>query len=326
MNEKTIAVATQTGDKAEGNLANPNADLRVGSIVAWFQPQYANSSGFHDFKGSGFEVDVTGKVLALSLTELHEIEDDTDSTNDLVSAAKMGHEGPHRIEVIDEICRFFDVDHPGEITEAQLSAVRAAHPAENPKASDSVAPQDRGQTAADVAAGQGCGHGLVHGRAPVMTVEQHANVFYAYLARLSLEQLRAVVSAQEASWFAAANYGNSGQLQAQEESQEAVQRAMGKMLGSDVANIESIIGRNAQLIGENAPADGESVANNPNFFFYVLGANNHLRAAFDRQDEVNEYAKRDARFQVLHRSEVAERFPDQYRGTHREKKAGESSH
>jgi len=98
-------------------------------------------------------------------------------------------------------------------------------------------------------------------KTPLMTAEQHASIFYAYLARLSHEQLRAVVSSQEAAWFAAVNYGNSGQLQAGKESQEAVQHAVARMLPSDVANIESIIGRNARKTDEKlTDTQGNAIA------------------------------------------------------------------
>lgn len=91
-------------------------------IVAFFQPQYATRHDCKDMIDRGVEVDVTSAVLSLPLTEIHALEDDTDSTNDLVCAKDLGHDGPHRIEVVAAVCDFFQVESLTDITAEQLKA------------------------------------------------------------------------------------------------------------------------------------------------------------------------------------------------------------
>lgn len=70
-------------------------------------------------------------------------------------------------------------------------------------------------------------------------------------------------------------------------------------------------------IGDSLAAPGgrgELITRNPNFFHYVLGADGEPRAAFDVSSEAHAYAKRDSRYEVLHRAELTLRFGDRYRG------------
>jgi hypothetical protein len=60
------------------------------------------------------------------------------------------------------------------------------------------------------------------------------------------------------------------------------------------------------------------MSNNPNFFFYVIGYNGHLAAAFEKQLDAQQYAKKDSRRKVISRSELNKLFPE-FRGDFSEK-------
>lgn len=68
----------------------------------------------------------------------------------------------------------------------------------------------------------------------------------------------------------------------------------------------------ARSLAQKASTKPMPLAINPNFFHYVVGGDGFLRAAFDRGDEAKDYASRDSRYEVLHRMQLAERFPEQY--------------
>lgn len=78
-----------------------------------------------------------------------------------------------------------------------------------------------------------------------MDIDQHADILYAYLVRLSFDDLQQIVEAERNAWHAQANYGTSGQLAEQNASRDVVRAAVGRMLASDRENIETIIRRNA---------------------------------------------------------------------------------
>jgi hypothetical protein len=52
------------------------------------------------------------------------------------------------------------------------------------------------------------------------------------------------------------------------------------------------------------------MSNNPNFFFYVIGYNGYLTAAFEKQLDAQQYAKKDSRRKVVSRSELNKLFPE----------------
>lgn len=105
-----------------------HVSLGTQAIIASFQPEEWQS---HEYRpiGDAQDVDVTSEVLACDLDTIHAMEDDTDSTNDLVCANELIHAGgPHRITVVKEICEFFEVKQLEDITQEALDAARAAHP------------------------------------------------------------------------------------------------------------------------------------------------------------------------------------------------------
>lgn len=108
-------------------------------ITAYFWPQEYGDFEYRDC-GDAETVDVTQEVLALDADRIHELEDDTDSTNDLVSAEEMGHEGPHRVEVVESICDYFDVGDLCEITQDMVNAARAGQPHPTTLVDDAAGP------------------------------------------------------------------------------------------------------------------------------------------------------------------------------------------
>jgi hypothetical protein len=95
-------------------------------ILAVFWRQEYRSHEFRDI-GDGQEVDVTAQVLSLDAEQIHAMEDDTDSTNDLVIAADLGHDGPHRATVTEAICGYFGVRELQEITRQDLAEAWSRH-------------------------------------------------------------------------------------------------------------------------------------------------------------------------------------------------------
>ncbi|ARL25506.1 hypothetical protein [Burkholderia pseudomallei] len=77
-----------------------------------------------------------------------------------------------------------------------------------------------------------------------MDIELHTDILYAYLVRLSFGDLQQIVDAERNAWHAQANYGTSGQTAEQNAAREVVRAAIGRMLASDRANVETIIRRN----------------------------------------------------------------------------------
>lgn len=95
------------------------------SIIALFQPQAWIDENAVDIDGKK-EVDVTHRVLALSLTQIHGLKDYRNSTDDLVNATAVTieHDGPFTVRAVDSICEFFGVDTLSDITCEMLDAAR----------------------------------------------------------------------------------------------------------------------------------------------------------------------------------------------------------
>ena len=103
-----IAVLTET------TKADMNQPKR---IFAYFYPQTLVDDYAVDIDGRRKAVDVTSNVLALSLDELYELKDDENTTDVLVLHC---HLGPSRVEVVDSILSFFDVDTLEDVTADML--------------------------------------------------------------------------------------------------------------------------------------------------------------------------------------------------------------
>jgi len=72
------------------------------------------------------DIDVTGQILAMGLSDIRSLNDDDDSTTDLVDAEALGHSGPHHVRVVDSIKATFGVASLADLMDAQLVAARAA--------------------------------------------------------------------------------------------------------------------------------------------------------------------------------------------------------
>lgn len=92
-------------------------------ILAYLWPQEYRDHDYRDLGGS-YEIDVTNAVLGLSAEEIQNMEDDTDSTNDLVIAADFAFEGPHRVVVVEAICEYFGVAAITEVTQEAVDSAR----------------------------------------------------------------------------------------------------------------------------------------------------------------------------------------------------------
>ena len=92
-------------------------------IIATFTPQRMSEDKdyIYDIEGADREVEVTSKILSMPLREIHVLKDDQYNTDDLV---EHEHDGPFRVEVVDSIIEFFDVDTLKNITQDMLDKTR----------------------------------------------------------------------------------------------------------------------------------------------------------------------------------------------------------
>lgn len=95
-------------------------------ILALFQSQKWVNDYAVNLEGGERRVDVTAKVLALSLDEIHALRDDQYNTDDLV---EHDHDGPFYVDAYEAICEFFGVNRLEDITAKMLDAARHEVPA-----------------------------------------------------------------------------------------------------------------------------------------------------------------------------------------------------
>lgn len=96
-------------------------------ILAVLQPQKEERNYSVDIEGR-LAVDATDKVFSLSLAQIHELVDDDNSTNRLVDPAELGHEGPYRVAITDQVCAFFAVENLRDITAEHLLMAKGLKP------------------------------------------------------------------------------------------------------------------------------------------------------------------------------------------------------
>lgn len=96
-------------------------------IAAVFQPQAWVNDCATDIDGQEV-VDVTDRVLRLSLDRIHGLQDYRDSTDDLMdgSSAVMKHDGPFTVRAVDSVREFFGVKELSDVTEDMLASARQA--------------------------------------------------------------------------------------------------------------------------------------------------------------------------------------------------------
>ncbi|MBA9859201.1 hypothetical protein [Ralstonia insidiosa] len=94
-------------------------------IEAYFQPQAWIRNDATDIDG-GCSIDVTEKVLSLQLDQIRTLKDYRESTDALVDAIKIGHDGPYTVSVVSSVEEYFGVQSLGDITQDQLDSARVA--------------------------------------------------------------------------------------------------------------------------------------------------------------------------------------------------------
>ena len=91
-------------------------------ILAWIVPESGPENGFSPNAEAALEVDVTTRIFSLSLDALHQLRDDHDSTDSLVSDElrefrhQCGQDAPFRVEIANSILEFFDVDDLDQVS------------------------------------------------------------------------------------------------------------------------------------------------------------------------------------------------------------------
>lgn len=76
-----------------------------------------------------------------------------------------------------------------------------------------------------------------------MKINKHSDILYAYLARLTLADLRKILASAEKCQVAQLNNGTSTQLRYQSEMQLSVRKAIEGMIENDIELIEKIMER-----------------------------------------------------------------------------------
>lgn len=101
--------------------------METKQILATFLPQAWIDDYAVEIDGRD-DVDVTQRVLGLSLAQIHHLQDHRASTDDLLngSSVALEHDGPFTVYVVDNICAFFGVTALSDITEQMLADARLA--------------------------------------------------------------------------------------------------------------------------------------------------------------------------------------------------------
>lgn len=77
--------------------------------------------------------------------------------------------------------------------------------------------------------------------APQQTRETHARLFARYLSNCTLADMQAILKAKEDCMHAAMNYGNRAQIDASDNKRAIVERAVNRMLASDLRYNDQMI-------------------------------------------------------------------------------------
>lgn len=110
----------------ENEPAFNTGELVEKRILAVFQPQMWQNDYAVEVDGRR-EVDVTEKVLRLSLAELIGLDDDSYDSDDLVDLEELGHKGPFYVSVKDQVAEFFGVVQLADVTQDMLDAARETY-------------------------------------------------------------------------------------------------------------------------------------------------------------------------------------------------------
>lgn len=73
-----------------------------------------------------------------------------------------------------------------------------------------------------------------------MNRKQHADIFHAYLCKLSLSEFRKIAEQYESCWHSALHHGTSAQIEEQSKLDAVILAAFENMLDHDIENIERV--------------------------------------------------------------------------------------
>lgn len=73
-----------------------------------------------------------------------------------------------------------------------------------------------------------------------MNRKQHADIFHAYLCKMSLSEFRKIAKQYESCWHSALNHGTSSQIEEQTKLDTVILAVFENMLDHDIKNIERI--------------------------------------------------------------------------------------
>lgn len=99
-------------------------------ITAWIVPESGPENGFFPNAEAAVEVNVTTRILGLSLEDLHQLRDDHGSTDALVVEEirgfrhQHGQDAPFRVEIVNSILEFFNVDDLDQISADAFGVAR----------------------------------------------------------------------------------------------------------------------------------------------------------------------------------------------------------
>ncbi len=99
-------------------------------ISAWIVPEASEGNGFQPISEAAEEIDATSRVLTLSHAQLVRLKDSGDIAEQLFAAEiedfrqANGLSAPFRLEVVDSVLNFFDVDDITSISDEMLAEAR----------------------------------------------------------------------------------------------------------------------------------------------------------------------------------------------------------
>lgn len=137
-------------------------------IIATFTPQRMSEDRdyAYDIEGADRELDVTEKILAMPLSEIHALRDDQYNTDDLV---EHEHDGPFKVEVVHSILEFFGVSNLNDVTQPMLTE------ASNDHARDNSSRAKKKPVTVLIACFNGAGEADIAVVGPVVTEEEAGN-------------------------------------------------------------------------------------------------------------------------------------------------------
>lgn len=130
--EVTEIVDSYLADSVHFDEKVTDGQVPIKSIIGTFYKQVWGGRKGDDAIASGEEkFDATSAVLLLPLEDLVELEDNSESTDDL-GREFVQWDGPCSVHITDSVCEFFGVDGVEEITSVMLEKARSENNHESP--------------------------------------------------------------------------------------------------------------------------------------------------------------------------------------------------